>query len=65
MIQGDFCDAEGAKSVGFSHGDFGFVVRLDDATGELFSGAKVVEISSLCARSIDATFFMGSISESA
>ena len=44
MIQGDFGDVEGAESIGFSHGEFGFVVEaLDDAAGELFSGSEIIE----------------------
>src|SRR6202049_5260582 len=44
VVEGDFGDAEGAESVGFSHSEFGFVVEaLDDAAGELFSGAEIIE----------------------
>jgi hypothetical protein len=44
MIQGDFCNAEGAEAVGFSHGQFGFVVQaLGDASGELLFGSEMVE----------------------
>jgi hypothetical protein len=44
MVQRDFRDVEGAKSVGFSHGQFGFVVEaLDDAAGERFLGAEVIQ----------------------
>jgi hypothetical protein len=27
VIEGEFEDAEGAEAVGFSHGDFGFVIQ--------------------------------------
>src|SRR5215471_10043252 len=44
VVEGDFGDAEGAESVGFSHGELGLVVEaLDDAAGELFFGAKIIE----------------------
>ena len=44
MIKGDFSDAEGAESVSFSHGELGLVVEaLDDAAGELLSGAEIIE----------------------
>ena len=44
MIERKFGDSEGSESVGFSHGDFCFVVQtLDYAAGELFSRAKIVE----------------------
>ena len=40
----EFQDAEGAKAIGSSHGDFGFVVEpFDDAAGELLLGFEVVE----------------------
>src|ERR1017187_7826994 len=48
MIERQFGDAEGSEPVGFSHGDFCFVVQpLDYAAGELFPGAKIVEDSLL------------------
>ena len=44
MIERDFCDSEGAKSVGFSHGHFDFVVHpLYDSAGELFFCTEIVE----------------------
>jgi hypothetical protein len=44
VIQGDLGDAEGSETIGFSHGDLCLVVHaLDDAAGELFFGAKIVE----------------------
>ena len=44
MIERKFEDAVGAKSIGFSHGDFGFVVQaLDDAAREQLLGAEIVE----------------------
>src|ERR1017187_2965070 len=44
MIEGEFEDTEGAKTVGFSHGDFGFVVEaLDDAAGNELLSAEIVE----------------------
>jgi hypothetical protein len=44
VVEGDFGDAEGSESVGFSHGELGLVVEaLDDAAGELFSGAEIIE----------------------
>jgi hypothetical protein len=37
VIEGEFEDAIGAKTVGFSHGDFGLVVQtFDDSAGEQF-----------------------------
>ena len=51
MIQRDFRDTEGAKSVGFSHGDFGFVVQtLDDAAGELLASLQI--LPTVCCRCI-------------
>ena len=44
MVEGDFGDAEGAESIGFSHGELGLVVKaLDDAAGELFSSAEIID----------------------
>jgi hypothetical protein len=44
VIEREFGDTEGAKSVRFSHGDFNFVVEaLDDAAGKLLLGLEVVE----------------------
>ena len=44
MIQGDFGDVEGAEPIGFSHGEFGFVVQpCDHTAGELLFGAEVVQ----------------------
>ena len=44
MIEGEFEDAVGAKTVGFSHGDFGLVVQaFDDAAGEQFLSAEIIE----------------------
>src|ERR1041384_7572021 len=44
MIEGKFKDAVGAKSVGFSHGDFGLVVQaLDDSAREQFLSTEIVE----------------------
>src|SRR5665213_834136 len=44
MIQRRFRGVEGAESVGFSHGQFGFVVQpFDHAAGELLFGPKIVE----------------------
>ena len=44
MIEGEFKDTEGAKAIGSSHGDFGFVVQpLDYAAGELFASTEIVE----------------------
>ena len=41
MVESDFSDTEGAESVGFSHRELGLVVEaLDDAAGELLSGAE-------------------------
>jgi hypothetical protein len=42
--RGQVEDTEGSESVGFSHGDFGFVVEaLDNAAGKQLLGAEVVE----------------------
>ena len=44
MIEREFSDAEGAKSIGFSGSDFNFVVKaLNDTAGELLFGLEVVE----------------------
>jgi hypothetical protein len=44
VIEGEFEDAVGTKPVGFSHGDFGFVIQaLDDTTRDQFLGSEVVE----------------------
>jgi len=44
VIEGQFQGSVGAKTVGFSHGDFGLVIQaLDDATGDQLSGPEVVE----------------------
>ena len=44
MIEGEFEASEGAKAVGFSHGDFGFVIQaLNDAAGEELLGAEIIE----------------------
>jgi hypothetical protein len=44
MIQGSFCDVEGAEAVGFSHGQLGLVVEaLNDAAGELLFGTEAVQ----------------------
>jgi salicylate hydroxylase len=44
MIQRDFRRSEGSEAVGFSHGDFRFVVQaLDDAAGELLARTEVVK----------------------
>ena len=44
MIQGEFSHSEGSKAVGFSHGDFGFVVEtLDDPTGDHLLGLEIIE----------------------
>jgi hypothetical protein len=63
MIQGDFCDMEGAEVVGFSHRQFGLVVEaLNDAAGELLFGTEVVQDQrARCERSELAIFFIGSV----
>jgi hypothetical protein len=44
VIWSEFCDVKGAESVGFSHGEFGFVVEaLDHPAGELLLGAEIIE----------------------
>jgi hypothetical protein len=44
VIKREFETAEGAEPVGFSHGDFGFVVQtLDDAAGKQLLSAEIVE----------------------
>src|ERR1700680_1445390 len=44
MIQGEFSHSEGSKSVGFSHGDFSFVVEaLYHPAGNDLSGREVIE----------------------
>ena len=62
MIEGEFENAEGAEAVGFSHGDFGFVVQaLDDAAGKLLLRAEIVEDELAMVRSVRAIFFIGSM----
>ena len=44
MVEGKFEHSVGAKAVGFSHGDFGFIVQtFDDAAGEQLLSAEIVE----------------------
>jgi hypothetical protein len=44
VIEREFQDAEGAKAIRSSHGDFGFVVEpFDDTAGELLFCLEVVE----------------------
>jgi len=44
VIDSEFEEAIRAETIGFSHGDFGFVVQsFDDAAGEQFVSAEVVE----------------------
>jgi len=39
VIESKFEDTEGAEAIGFSHGDFGFVVQtLHDAAGKQLRG---------------------------
>ena len=44
MVEGNLGDAEGAETIGSSHGDLGLVVEaLDDAAREHFFGAEIIE----------------------
>ena len=44
MIEREFQDTEGAKAIGSSYGDFGFVVQpFDNTAGELLFCLEVVE----------------------
>jgi hypothetical protein len=44
VIEREFEDAVGAKSVGFSHSDFGFVVEaFHDTAGDQFLSPEVIE----------------------
>jgi hypothetical protein len=44
VIEGKFKDSERAKAIGFSHGDFSFVIEaFHDATGNQFLSPEVVE----------------------
>ena len=44
VIEGEFEDAVGAKAIGFSHGEFGFVIQsFNDPAGKQFLSAEVVE----------------------
>jgi hypothetical protein len=44
VIESEFENSEGTEAVGFSHGDFSFVVEaLDNAAGELFLSPEVVQ----------------------
>jgi hypothetical protein len=44
MIESKFENPEGSKAVGFSHGDFGFVVEaLHDAAGKQLLSPEIVE----------------------
>ena len=65
MIEREFKAAEGSESVGFSHGDFGFVVQtLNDAAGkELLSSEIVEDQLTMLPQRPKAIFFMGSMRE--
>ena len=44
MIESEFEGSEGAEAVGFSHGEFGFVVQtFDNAAGKLLLSQEIVE----------------------
>src|SRR5215470_8702730 len=44
VIEREFGDAKSSEAIGFSHGDFGFVVQtLDHAAGELLFSLEVIE----------------------
>ena len=44
VIEREFGDAKSSEAIGFSHGDFGFVVQtLDYAAGELLFSLEVIE----------------------
>ena len=44
MIESEFEDAEGAKAIGFSHGDFGLVVQaFHNAAGNQLLSPEVIE----------------------
>jgi hypothetical protein len=44
VIEREFGNAKGSEAVGFSHGDFGFVVQaLHHAAGELLFGLEVIQ----------------------
>jgi len=44
VVESQFSDSEGSEAVGFSHGDFRFVVQaLDYPAGEQLFGLEVVE----------------------
>jgi hypothetical protein len=44
VIEGEFEDVVGAKAIGFSHGEFGFVIQsFNDTAGKQFLSAEVVE----------------------
>ena len=44
MIESEFEAAEGAEAIGFSDGDFGFVVQaLDDAAGKQLLSPEIVQ----------------------
>ncbi len=64
MIEGEFEDTEGVEAVGFSHGDFGFVVEaLNRAAGKEFLSAEIVEDQLTMLTQRRAIFFMGSMRE--
>ena len=61
MIESEFEDAIRTEAVGFSHGDFGLVVRaLDDVARDQLSCPEIVE-DELAVLAQRATFFMGSM----
>jgi hypothetical protein len=44
VIKGEFEDTEGPETVGFSHGDFGFIIEaLNDAAGKELLSPEIVE----------------------
>jgi hypothetical protein len=64
VIEGKFEAAEGAETVGSSHGDFSLVVEtLHNSAGKQLLSAEIVEDSSRRWRSDRAIFFMGSMRE--
>ena len=64
VIKGEFKATERAKTVGFSHSDFGLVVQaLDDAAGEQLLSPEIVEDQLAGSRSERAICFMGSMRE--
>jgi hypothetical protein len=62
VVEGDLGDAEGAETMGSSHGDLGLVVEaLDDAAREHFLGVEIIEDQFAVPAEGSGDFFIGSM----